>query len=32
MREPVQWYGDKDDHPPFLEALAEVRRIGVHEG
>ena len=32
MREPVQWYGDKDDHPPFLKALAEVRRIGVHEG
>jgi hypothetical protein len=32
MREPVQWYGDKDDHPPFLKALAEIRRIGVHEG
>jgi hypothetical protein len=32
MREPVQWYSDKDDHPPFLKGLAEVRRIGVHEG
>ena len=32
MREPVQRYSDKDDHTPFLKALAEVRRIGVHEG
>ncbi len=28
MREPLKWY----DHPPFLKALAEVRKIGVHEG
>ncbi|MGJ5120971.1 hypothetical protein [Bradyrhizobium oligotrophicum] len=28
----VKWYSDSEDQPPFLKALAEVRRIGVHEG
>ena len=31
-REPPKYFSDKDDQPPFLKALAEVRRIGVHEG
>jgi hypothetical protein len=32
MREPPKWYSERDDHSPFLKALAEVRRISVHEG
>jgi hypothetical protein len=28
---PLKWYDEKDT-TPFLKALAEVRRIGVHEG
>ena len=28
MGEPIQWYSDKDDQPPFLKALAEARRMG----
>jgi hypothetical protein len=29
----VRWFSDeRDDAPPFVKALAEVRRIGVHEG
>jgi hypothetical protein len=32
MREPPQYFTDKEDQPPFLKALAEVRRMGVHEG
>lgn len=32
MGEPVKWYSDSNDHPPFLKALAEARRIAVHEG
>jgi hypothetical protein len=32
MRESPKYFTDKDDQPPFLKALAEVRRIGVHEG
>jgi hypothetical protein len=32
MREPLKWYSDKGDHSPFIKALAEVRRIGAHEG
>jgi hypothetical protein len=32
MREPLKWCDpDATDKPPFLKALAEVRRIGVHE-
>jgi hypothetical protein len=30
--EPVKWYCDTTDHPPFIKALAEARRIAVHEG
>jgi hypothetical protein len=30
--EPLKYFSDKDDQPAFLKALAEVRRIGVHEG
>jgi hypothetical protein len=32
MREPVQWYGDKADNPPWIKALAEVRRLAPREG
>ena len=31
MRE-LRYFTDSPDQPPFLKALAEVRRIGVHEG
>jgi hypothetical protein len=30
---PLKWYdANAKDNPGFLKALAEVRRIGVHEG
>ena len=29
---PLKYFTDQEDQPPFLKALAEVRRIGVHEG
>jgi hypothetical protein len=30
---PLKYFGDTGDQPPaVLKALAEVRRIGVHEG
>jgi hypothetical protein len=33
MREPLKWYdANASDNSPFLKALAEVRKIGVHEG
>ena len=29
----LKWYdANATDNPPFLKALAEVRKIGVHEG
>lgn len=28
----VKYFSDNQEQPPFLKALAEVRRIGVHEG
>jgi hypothetical protein len=28
----IKYFSDSEDHPPFIKALAEVRRIGVHEG
>ncbi|UTD25597.1 hypothetical protein [Bradyrhizobium sp. WD16] len=31
MRE-LKYFTDSTDQPPFLKVLAEVRRIGVHEG
>ena len=33
MGEPLKWFdANAQDNPAFLKALAEVRRIGVHEG
>ena len=33
MSDPLKWYdANANDNPPFLKALAEVRRIGVQEG
>jgi hypothetical protein len=33
MAAPLKWYdANATDNPPFLKALAEVRKIGVHEG
>jgi len=26
------YFGDDEEHPAFLKALAEVRKIGVNEG
>lgn len=28
----LRYFSDSPDQPPFLVALAEVRRIAVHEG
>jgi hypothetical protein len=28
----MDWYDDKADHPPWIKALAEVRRLGPREG
>ena len=27
MGEPVKWYDDNADNPPWIKALAEVRRL-----
>ena len=32
MREPLQWYDDNADNPPWIKALAEVRRLAPREG
>jgi hypothetical protein len=32
MSEPIKWYDDKADDPPWVEALAEVRRLAPREG
>jgi hypothetical protein len=32
MSEPIKWYDDKADNPPWIEALAEVRRLAPREG
>ena len=32
MREPVTWYADNADNPPWIKALAEVRHLGPREG
>jgi hypothetical protein len=32
MAEPLRWYEDGDDNPPWIKALAEVRRLACHEG
>jgi hypothetical protein len=32
-REPLKWHDrNAKDNPPFLDALAKVRDMGVHEG
>jgi hypothetical protein len=30
MPEPLKWYEDNADNPPWIKALAEVRRLGCH--
>jgi hypothetical protein len=32
MRESLQYFINVEDQPPILKALAEVRRMVVHEG
>jgi len=32
MREPLEWYDEKDDNPPWIKALTEVRRLAPREG
>ena len=32
MSGPRKYFHDDQNPPPFIKALAEVRRIGVHEG
>jgi hypothetical protein len=27
MREPLEWYDENTDNPPWIKALAEVRRL-----
>jgi hypothetical protein len=29
MTEPLKWYDDKADNPPWIKALAEVRRLAL---
>jgi hypothetical protein len=31
-REPLQWYDHNADNPPWIKALAEVRRRATREG
>lgn len=28
----IRYFSESEDQPPFIQALAEARRIGVHEG
>jgi hypothetical protein len=32
VTEPLKWYDDKEDHPPWIKALAEVRLRAPREG
>jgi len=32
MREPPSWYDDTADNPPWIKALAELRRFAPREG
>jgi hypothetical protein len=32
MSEPIKWYDDEADNPPWIKALAEVRRLATREG
>jgi hypothetical protein len=31
-QEPLKWYDDQPDHPPWIKALADVRRQATLEG
>jgi hypothetical protein len=32
MPEPLKWHEDNADNPPWIKALAEVRRLAPREG
>jgi hypothetical protein len=32
MAEPLKWYDENADNPPWIKALAEVRRLAPREG
>jgi hypothetical protein len=32
VTEPPKWYDDKEEHPPWIKALAEVRLRAPREG
>jgi hypothetical protein len=32
MRDPLQWFDPNADNPPWIKALAEVRRLASREG
>ena len=32
MPEPLKWYDENADNPPWIKALAEVRRLAPREG
>jgi hypothetical protein len=32
MSDPLNWYDDNADNPPWIKALAEVRRLAPCEG
>jgi hypothetical protein len=32
MPDPLKWYDDNADNPPWIKALAEVRRLAPREG
>jgi hypothetical protein len=32
MSEPLKWYDEKADNPPWIKALAELRRQATREG
>ena len=32
MPEPLKWYDHNEDNPPWIKALAEVRRRATREG
>jgi hypothetical protein len=31
-REPLEWYDENADNPPWIKALAEVRQLAPREG
>jgi hypothetical protein len=32
MGEPLKWYDEKEDNPPWINSLAELRRRATQEG